>query len=224
MANLGGLLYYKCMTPDFLKTTTTGVSTTGSNDTELKIGTDAAPFEAILHVPIFDKFKGNAVVPEDITVCINVAAEGPKANYYDPMAVCVTDNQNVMGIQLRDPSEYKKAGLGPYMAIYGGFGKTVVSPVIIQSNETEDNFKRESWLRWPQMFNIKIKPNPSAGTLGSPAWGLCSSACAGGTSLSYIYPNKLDLKNGLQLVLYRNKTTETYTINMIEVAIYKDAA
>ena len=212
------------MTPDFLKKTTVGVSTTGSNDTELKIGTDAAPFEAILHVPIFDKFEGDEA-PEDITVCINVAAEGPKASFYDPMAVCITDNHHVMGIQLRDPSEYTKAGLGPYMSIYGGFGRTIVDPVVTKSNETELDFERETWLRWPQMFNIKIKPNPSGGVFGgSPAWGLCSSAVSGGTSLSYIYPNKLNLKHGLQLVLYRNKITETYTINMIEVAVYKDAA
>ncbi len=66
------------------------------------------------------------------------------------------------------------------------------------------------------MFRIKLKP--------SDLWGLCSSSANGGISLSYGYPNPLNLGDGLQLVLFRNKNTETYTINMIEVAIYEDVA
>ena len=221
----GELLYYKCMTPEFLKSALTDQSLLqpGSGDTELKVGTDTVQFDSILDVTLLAKKAKGDPARDDLTVVINVAAEGPKPSWYDPLAVCITDRKNVMGIQLRDPSEYKKAGLGPYMGIFSPFGPSLGNPTIVQSIEKEQDFKYESWLRWPQMFNIKLKPNPTGSGAFGHTWGLCSSAAAGGTSLSYTLGPTLDVDEQLDLVLYRNKKTETYTINMIEVAVYRDA-
>ena len=220
----GQLVYYKCMTPDFLKDKVFNKSlTAGSSDTELKIGQDDSTFEVILDVPILPERLPGDPDRTDLTVCISIAAEGPPPTYYDPLSVCITDRQKVMGVQLRDPSEYAgKEGLAPYMGVYGDFGRNLTNPKIIESTEKEQNFHRNMWLRWPQMFNIKLKPNPAGGVFGLPPWGLCSSAVAGGVSLSYSYPDKLDVDNRLDLVLYRYKPSETYIINMINVAIYKD--
>ena len=222
----GELLYYKCMTPDFLKTALVDqhLLATGSGDTELKIGTDTAQYDAILDVPLLSPRTFGDPDRTNLTVCINIAAEGPKPSYYDPLSVCITDRKNVIGIQLRDPSEYTKKDLGPYMGISGAFGPSLKGPTIVKSVEKEQDFRYESWLRWPQMFNIKLKPNPHAGGVFGHAWGLCSSAVAGGTSLSYTLGEKLDVDRRLDLILYRYRTTETYTINMIEVAVYRDAA
>ena len=129
------------MTPDFLKSRVIDKGlTTGSDDTELKIGQDAAPFEVILDEPLLGEWFTGEVDRSDLTVVINVAAEGPKPSFYDPLSVCITDRKHVMGVQLRDPSEYSKKDLGPYMGIYGEFGRTLTNPTIIQSTEKEQNF------------------------------------------------------------------------------------
>lgn len=217
------LIYYKCMLPNFLKTRVFGVATVGSTDTELVINQDTADFEKILQLPIF----GPGILPAnlDITVCINVSAEGPPPKRYDPLAICISDNAKVMGVQLRDPSEY--VSIAPYQGIFGNKGHILTSVHELKSNEKEENFRRGDWQRWPQMFQIKLKPNPPraqpADPQNMPPWGLCSSAANGGISLSYIYPAPLQINDGIDLELYRNKSTETYTINMIEVSVYQDS-
>ena len=200
------------MTPDFLKGTVEGVSTTGSSSTELEIGTDSQNYEIILRQQLLTsrQVKRNA----DITVKINVAAEGPPPSKYDPLAIMIGDSFHVMGVQLRDPTEYHT--IGPYQGIAGEDGYQLTNIKELKSTEKETNYRPGEWQRWPQMFNIILKPN------SRPPWGLCSSAANGGISLSYVYPRNLRLDQGLDLVLFRGKSTETYAINMIEVSIYED--
>lgn len=219
---MGELLYYKCMTPAYLRTKAVSLNLDGSDDTELKIGPDDTQYESILHVPLFGKAK-DALERSDLTVMINIAAEGAAVNCYDPLSVCITDHLNVMGVQLQDTSQYNKVGSGPYLGIYGQFGRTLLNPTIIKSAEKEKNFINAAWIRWPQTFNIKIKPNPKGDVFGAPAWGSCTSATGGGVSLSYVFPNKLDMERPLDLVLYRYKADKSYVINSIEVIIVKDA-
>ncbi len=219
MAN-GQLLYYKCMTPTYLESFLINPNLKGgSDDIEFKVGAGGTEYQRLLTVPLLPR-STKPGERDDLTITINVAAEGPKPSYYDPLSVCITDGDQVMGIQLRDPSEYTDKKLGPYMSAYGGYGFSLVNPVFKPSTEGESNFAYERWRRWPQMFNIRIKPNP---TFAQP-WGLCSSSINGGISLSFDYPRQLDVNNDLSLTLFRFKPTEKYTINMIEVAIYKDAS
>ena len=205
------LIFYKCMPPDYLKKKVIGVETTGSDDTELAIGKDSQNMEIFLRDKLLPEFLLSR--HEDITVTINVAAEGPKPSYYDPMSIMIGDTETVMGVQLRDPSEYHT--IGPYQGIAGDDGRQLTNITYLKSTEKEIDYARERWQRWPQMFRIKLKP--------SSYWGLCSSAANGGISLSYSYPKALSLNNGLELVLFRNKSSEMYTINMIEVFIHKDS-
>lgn len=63
------------MTPVFLKKEVEGVGTAGSDETELHIGQDGQDNEFILDVDLIAKKKLSS--SDDITVVINVAAEGP---------------------------------------------------------------------------------------------------------------------------------------------------
>lgn len=202
------LIYYKCMTPEFLKTEVRGVGTAGSDETELHIGKDTQDNEFILDVDLIS--RGKLKRGDDITVVINVAAEGPPPQTYDPLAIMIGDGDRAMGVQLRDPSEYHT--IGPYQGIAGDVGRMLTDITYLPSDEK--NYTHGQLQRWPQLFEIKLKPQSY--------WGVCSSAANGGISLSFTYPRELHIDEGIKLYLFRNKRTETYTINMIEVLIYKD--
>ncbi len=219
MAGTGELLYYKCMTPKYLEKFVDRLIEGGSDDIELKIQASGTEYKRLFTVPLLGRNFGRRDERDNLTILINVAAEGPKPSYYDPLSVCISDGRDVMGVQLRDPSEYHKEGFGPYMSMYGRDGFNLSEVINKASTEHETNFKHGDWLRWPQMFNIRIKPNPGQ----DQPWGLCSSSVNGGVSLSFTYPRTLDVNNELSLNVFRYKPSESYTINMIEVAIYKDA-
>ncbi len=218
MATTGELLFYKCMTPKYLEGFVSDLIDGGSDDIELKINPSGTEYKRLLHIPLLPQcfsYKGR----ENLTIAINVAAVGPKPSFYDPLSVCISDRDMAMGIQLRDPSEYTDPKLGPYMSMYGKDGFSLSEVDNQPSAEHEKNFQYETWRRWPQMFNMRIKPSPGS----EQPWGLCSSSVNGGISLSFTYPNSLRVYNALDLVLYRYKSTESYTITMIEVSIYNDA-
>ena len=219
MAGTGELLYYKCMTPKYLEKFVDRLIEGGSDDIELKINPSGTEYRRLLSVQLLPQNFGPPQERDNLTIMINVAAEGPKPSYYDPLSVCISDGRDVMGIQLRDPTEYTKKEFGPYMSMYGRDGYSLTNVVNKPSAEHEQNFNYEEWRRWPQMFNIRIKPNPGQ----DQPWGLCSSSINGGVSLSFTYPRQLDVARPLSLNLFRYKSSESYTINMIEVAIYKDA-
>ena len=201
-------LYYKCMTPEFLRKEVEGVGTAGSDETELHIGQDGQDNEFILDVELIARRKLRS--SDDITVVINVAAEDPPSKVYDPLAIMIGAGDKAMGVQLRDPKEYNT--IGPYQGIAGEVGKLLTDITYLPSDEK--NYTYGQGQRWPQLFEIKLKPQSY--------WGVCSSAANGGISLSFTYPKRLPLDEGLKLYLFRNKRTATYTINMIEVIIYKD--
>ena len=144
------------------------------------------------------------------------------------MILCLsasTDGDRAIGVQFRDPTEYHT--LGPYEGIYGENGFTTLENAhSMKSLEPKSNynFSGGEEQRWPQSFTVKLKPNPKPNnSVQAYAWGMCTSACKGGISLSYIYPYHLQVNKGLSLVLFRNKTSEKYTINMIEVSVIKDS-
>ena len=224
------LLYYKCMIPEYLKTrVNAAVSSTGSDSTELEIPTGGQDHQLILIDQLLA--PGNTQLNNaDITVTINVAAEGPPAEKYDPLSICIADKPvggTAMGVQLRDPTEYHT--IGPYQGISGTSGHILSAIQEHKSTESDAarDYKHGDLQRYPQYFTIKIKPNPPNPTpqsfLPMAPWGLCSSAANGGISLSHNYPTPINPQDGLFLVLYRNKSTESYTINMLEVTIYLDA-
>jgi len=93
------LLYYKTLIPDtLLAHTDPHVRRQGTNSTELKVGTDAREYEGIINVELLQ--PGILRNDDDITVVINVAAEGPPPSTYEPLSVCITDHEEVVGIQL----------------------------------------------------------------------------------------------------------------------------
>ena len=221
------LVYYKCMIPEYLKSKVQG-SSAGSDSTELEIPAGGQDHQLVL---IEQLIPQNALLPTaDITVTINVAAEGPPPEKYDPLSICVADKPvggTALGVQLRDPSEYHS--IGPYQGITGksGYALTAIQELKSTEKDAARDYQRGDLQRYPQYFTIKIKPNPPSPSpqsfLKMAPWGLCSSAANGGISLSHNYPTPLNPQDGLFLVLYRNKSTEAYTINMIEVTIYQDA-
>lgn len=213
------LLFYKCMTPDFLRPMTIGVKTDGSTDTELNIGSDDFDNEIILRVPLLQ--MGVLRDTDDITVAITAATEGPPPIVApwnlqrafsiapDPLAFMVSDGIVAVGMQVRDPREYHT--IGPYQGIAGDVGPILKNIKYIgDTAEPIANYPR----RWPQVFEIQMKPQSF--------WGSCSSAADEGHSFSARYPYNLTIGNGLTLEVYRHRNIEEYTINMIEVAVYKD--
>ena len=208
------VIFYKCMTPTYLKSKVIGVGTSGSDDTELEIGQDSQNNEVILRQTLLNQHDKVSSC-DDLTVAINMACEGPPPKVYDPLSIMISDGRNAMGVQLRDPSEYHT--IGPYQGIAGDDGRLLTNITELKSTEKDAayDYQHGQLQRWPQMFRILLKPNSY--------WGLCSSAANGGISLSYNYPKQLNVAFGLQLVLFRNKSTETYTINMIEVTVSKDS-
>ena len=198
-----------CPQATYLKTKVIGVGTSGSDDTELEIGQNSQNNEEILCQTLL---KGNNVGGvDDLTVAINLACEGPPPKVYDPLSIMISDSRDAMGVQLRDPSEYHS--MGPYQGIAGDDGRLLSNITTLKYTEKDSayDYKPRDVQRWPQMFRILLKPNGY--------WGLCSSAANGGISLSFSYPKRLRVDDGLQLVLFRNKSTETSTFNMIEVTV-----
>ena len=207
------VLFYKCMPPSYLQTKVIGVGTSGSDDTELEIGQDSQNNEVILRQTLLRRNEVHG--GDDLTVAINLACEGPPPKVYDPLSIMISDSRDAMGVQLRDPTEYHT--IGPYQGIAGDDGRLLTNITELKSTEKDAayDYQHGQLQRWPQMFRILLKPNGY--------WGLCSSAANGGISLSFSYPKRLRVDDGLELVLFRNKSTETYTINMIEVTVTKDS-
>ncbi len=59
-----------------------------------------------------------------------MAAEGPLPSKYDPLAIVIGDTHNIMGVQLRDPSEYHD--IGPYRGIYADDGNMMTNITYIK--------------------------------------------------------------------------------------------
>ena len=164
----------------------------------------------------------------EVAGIVKVSAKGPLPTRYDtywPFTSLMVTKWWVFnsGIQ----SEY--VSIAPYQGIFGDYGSILTNITTLPSIEKEENFRGGDWQCWPQMFEIKLKPNPPCGTMTSPMpmapWGLCYSAANGRISLSYIvkYPRPLRINDGINLVLFHNKSIETCTINMIEVTVYCDS-
>ena len=215
----GTLIYYKCMTPEFLKPHVIGVGTSGSTETELNIAQDSQNNEIILRVDLFP--AGKLAQNDDITVVMNVVTEGPDPIYPpppvpppvtpwrrpDPLAFMVSDGDKAVGIQVRDTDEYHS--IGPYQGISGRVGGQLTHIKYLRGGvEPVTSYPR----RWPQLFEIILKPQST--------WGACSTAIEGGHSFSTAFPFPLRIDSGLKLEVYRHRLIETYTINMIEVAVY----
>ncbi len=70
-----------------------------------------------------------------------MVAEGPPPSKYDPLAIVIGDTHNVMGVQLRDPSDYHV--MGPYQGIYADDGNMMTNITYIKSSEKEQDYKRQ---------------------------------------------------------------------------------
>jgi len=111
-----------------------------------------------------------------------------------------------------DPSDY--ANLGPYQGIEGRSASVLQEATPIPTVNPQDKARSVNQ-RWPQVFNLAIKPKDN--------WGEIDSAVDGGIAVNVTYSRVLDLTKAIWLEIYRDKPAETYNINSIEVSVYRDS-
>ena len=209
------LLYHRFMTPEWLANKDNvefgrGLTIT-SRETYLSIGPDSGDYDKILKVPLpVQGLKDNADITVKILVGIELPVSTPKR---DPLAVMISAGSYALGFQILDPDEdYAKKG--PYIGIEGepGFSLTRVN---FRESPNPDTVPAQSKVN-PDQFELTIKP--------SDIWGSAFCTLEDGHKLCISYSRPLKLSQGLALELYRQRATEEYTLNYIEVWIYDDAA
>lgn len=225
------VIYHCVMTPQWLVNYAImddSVQISGRNEASLKleVKADDQNFENILSVAVV----GPQVLTDDadVTVRINIALEhsqpippaSPPPRPIDPLCVTIADGwsgrsgrtpAHALGFQIQDPINYRTTG--PYQGIEGECGRVLGGnhPPDIKIAGREP-LSAQEFVRWPQLFQITLLPQWK--------WGSCYSAIAGGHTISTTFNNSLNLRDGLYLTLFRSQSTETYTINFIEVEVY----
>ncbi len=134
----------------------------------------------------------------------------------DPMSIMISDTENAIGFETRDPSDYKT--LGPYRGVEGKYTQRGLHEPLFhprnEANTTLPALEPVQRARWPQLFRILLVLEPSA------FWGRCYSDIDGGHSISIEYNlRSFDITKGLKFVLFRGEFNELYHINYFDVAI-----
>ena len=204
------VLYHRLMLPNWLRDSDEvewNCSNEG-NDLELVIKEDSIDWENIFRVPLIPKDVLDDKA--DITVKMKVGVVLPEPQQArDPMSYMISDGDYSIGMQLLDPN-HDYATSGPYkpvegtplpkkLAVVTGSFSPVPSPV--QKN--------------PDQFELTFKP--------SEFFGSAYCAIDDGHKIVAQYANFLKLSKGLKFELYRDKSTERYTINYIEITVYEDS-
>ena len=197
------------MLPNWLRNNATWRSDYGGNDLNLVILPDASDWENILRVPLIP--SGELSNLEDITVKMKVGVVLPEPDKSrDPMSYMISDGDKSVGIQLLDPN-HDYATLGPYRAVEGESARAKLRNPNVDVAATVRSTSRNN----PDQFELSFKP--------SELFGSAYCAIDDGHKIVAQYSDTLKLSQGLTFQLYRFKSTERYTINYIEITVYKDS-
>ena len=197
------------MLPNWLRNNATWRSDYGGNDLNLVILPDASDWENILRVPLIP--SGELSNLEDITVKMKVGVVLPEPDKSrDPMSYMISDGDKSVGIQLLDPN-HDYATLGPYRAVEGESARAKLRNPNVDVAATVRSTSRNN----PDQFELSFKP--------SELFGSAYCAIDDGHKIVAQYSDTLKLSQGLTFELYRFKSTERYTINYIEITVYKDS-
>ena len=181
-------------------------------DIALAISSDTKQYENIFKMGLIgpDILKRK----EDITVRMKVGVILPEpsqpAAVPDPISFMITDGERGIGMTLMDPrSDYDDTG--PYRSVEGNVEGRVLdpdqaAPSVSQSTNTRVN---------PDQFEMNFLPSETFGT------AYC--ALDDGHKFVATYSRALKLNQGLNLELYRKEPEEEYTINYIEVGVYRNS-
>ena len=197
------------MLPNWLRNNATWRSDYGGNDLNLVILPDASDWENILRVPLIP--SGELSNLEDITVKMKVGVVLPEPDKSrDPMSYMISDGDKSVGIQLLDPN-HDYATLGPYRAVEGDSATAKLRNPKVDVAATVTSTSKNN----PDQFELSFKP--------SELFGSAYCAIDDGHKIVAQYADSLKLSQGLTFELYRFKSTESYTINYIEITVYKDS-
>ena len=203
------LLYHRLMLPDWLRKNAEWNSPKEGNELNLDILPDSSDWENILRVPLIP--SGELSNLEDITVKMKVGVVLPEPDKSrDPMSYMISDGDKSVGIQLLDPN-HDYATLGPYRAIEGESARAKLRNPNVDVAATVRSTSRNN----PDQFELSFKP--------SELFGSAYFAIDDGHKIVAQYSDTLKLSQGLTFQLYRFKSTERYTINYIEITVYKDS-
>ena len=203
------LLYHRLMLPNWLRKNAKWNCPHEGDDLNLIIKADSSDWENIFRVPLLP--AGCLEDNEDITVKMKVGVVLPEPQQpRDPMSYMISDGDFAVGIQLLDPN-HDYATLGPYRAVEGDSAAAKLRNPNTEVAATVASRQRTN----PDQFELQFKP--------SELYGSAYCAIDDGHKIVAQYSDYLKLSKGLTFELYRYKSAERYTINYIEVTVYKDS-
>lgn len=203
------LLYHRLMLPNWLRKNAQWNCPYEGNDLDLIIKPDSSDWENIFRVPLIP--SGCLENNEDITVKMKVGVVLPEPQQIrDPMSYMISDGDFSVGIQLLDPN-HDYATLGPYRAVEGDSATAKLRNPRTDVAATVRSTQRNN----PDQFELSFKP--------TELFGSAYCAIDDGHKIVAQYSDTLKLSQGLTFELYRFKSIERYTINYIEVTVYKDS-
>ena len=203
------LLYHRLMLPNWLRNNATWNCPHEGDDLNLIIKADSSDWENIFRIPLIP--SGCLKDDQDITVKMKVGVVLPEPQQIrDPMSYMISDGDFAVGIQLLDPN-HDYATLGPYRAVEGDSAAAKLRNPNTKVAETVASRQRTN----PDQFELSFKP--------TELFGSAYCAIDDGHKIVAQYSDRLKLSKGLTFELYRYKSIERYTINYIEVTVYKDS-
>ena len=203
------LLYHRLMLPNWLRKNADWRSPFEGDDLNLVIKPDSSDWENIFRVQLIP--SGQLKDDDDITVKMKVGVVLPEPQQpRDPMSYMISDGDFSVGIQLLDPSRDYNT-LGPYRAIEGDSASAKLRNPNLDVAATISSTSRNN----PDQFELSMKP--------SEMFGSAYCAIDDGHKIVAQYSDTLKLSKGLTFEMYRFKSVERYTINYIEITVYKDS-
>lgn len=209
------LLFHRLMLPDWLRNNKAvewnsgALDESASNELQLVIKQDSSDWETIFRILLIpkDQLDDDA----DITVKMKVGVVLPEPQQpRDPMSYMISDGDKSYGIQLLDPNNDYQT-IGPYRAVEGESARNKLNNPKVDGTTTV----RSTSTNNPDQFELSFKP--------SEYFGSAYCAIDDGHKIVALYSDSLKLSQGLWFELYRFKSTERYTINYIEITVYKDS-
>ena len=204
------LIYYRLMLPNWLRKNAVWNSPNEGDDLNLIIKPDSSDWENIFRVQLIPSSFG-LKDDDDITVKMKVGVVLPEPQQpRDPMSYMISDGDFSVGIQLLDPNN-DYGSKGPYRAVEGDTAHSKLRNPNVDVAATVSTNSRNN----PDQFELSFKP--------SEMFGSAYCAIDDGHKIVAQYSDSLKLSKGLTFEMYRYKSTERYTINYIEITVYKDS-
>ena len=188
------LIYHMLMLPAWFADHAAWNSDYEVDGLHLVIKEDSANWENILRVQLLP--SDYLTSSDDITVDVVVKAYDRKSDDNGPISFVLSDGSYAFGFQLNGEENALTAVEGESGKILRNVNLGVASARKRPCREVRMSFK------------------PKA------AWG--SAGCAGARLLAQ-FSDTLHLSKGLQLELYRYRSTDTYTVDYADVTVYKDS-